>query len=272
MKKYSLFLSVFLLAIITGNSFSQCYTVLSVKGEIISEKTGQPIKEMDEICATDKLKFSTKDSKAAVLSSDQGRFVVKVSGKNTNNELIAFVNSVLFAGKERLSTKLMEFDDEQMNLNLFKDEFGVSYFVINESRVYADTSVYKLNEINYFSLNYLYDGKEIEKKLKFEKNCLVIRKDVLEDANPDSIEFVSIYYNNIGKKESKKLASFKLFFLEEQILKELMSSFTSILKKAGKENYYIVEQSQFLFNDLYGNVNYYDLSTYLENNFGIKGY
>lgn len=272
MKKYSLFPAIFLFAVFLNTSFSQCYTVLSVKGEIISEKTGQPIKEMDEICATDKLKFSTKDSKAAVLSPEQGRFVVKFSGKNTGNGLVAFVSSVLFAGKERLSTKIMLFDDEAVNLKLLKDEFGNNYYIIKESRVYSDTSVFPVNDKKCFSLKYFYEGKDIESKLKFEKNCIIIGKDVLEGANPDKIDCVNLYYNDGVKNESRKITSFKLNFIEEQKLKEELSGYTSILKKAGKEDFFVVEQSQFLINDLYGNVNYYDLAVYIESNFGIKGF
>jgi len=273
MKKSAyLFVLIFTLIIFGNISYSQCYTVLSVKGEIISEKTGQPIKEMDEICADDKLKFSTKDSKAAVLSPDRGRFVVKFSGKKTENGLVAFVSSALIAGKERLSTKIMEFDDEKINLNMLKDEFGAVYYIIKESRVYADTSVFRLGEKNYFSVNYSYEGNNIEKKLNFENNCILIGKDVLQGAEPDKIEFINLYFNDAAKMESRKLASFRLFFMDEQKMKEELSNYISILKKDGKEDYYIIEQSWFLLNDLYGNVNYSDLASYLELNFGIKGY
>jgi len=273
MKK--IFLSFFtglLFAIFPSISYPQCYTVLSVKGEIISEKTGQPIKELDEICATDKLKFSTKDSKAAVLSPDQGRFIVKFAGKKTENGLIAFVSSALFAGKERLSTKIMEFDEEAMYLKLFKEEFGNEYFIINESRIYADTSFYKLSDKNYFSLNYFYNGIDIENKLAFDINCIIINKDVLKDVNPEKIETVNLYYNDGISKSSRKLASFRLNFLDGKKIKTELSNFITLLKKAGKEDYYIVEQAQYYIGDLYGSVNYYDLATYLEANFGIKGY
>jgi hypothetical protein len=272
MNKIFITLILAIYCLIPNFLFSQCYTVLSVKGEIISEKTGQPIKELDEICATDKLKFSSKDSKAAVLSPDQGRFVVKFAGKKTENGLIAFVSSALFAGKERLSTKIMEFDEEEMNLKLFKEEFGNEYFILNESRIYADTSFYKLGEINYFSLNYFYNGIDIECKLAFNKNCIVINKDVLNKANPEKIEIVNLHYNDGINKSSKKLASFKLNFLDGQNIKTELSNYISLMKNSGKDDYYIIQQAQYYIGDLYGNINYYDLATYIESNFGIKGF
>lgn len=255
--------------------FSQCYTVLSVKGEIISEKTGQPIKEMDEICATDKLTFGSKDSKAAVLSSEQGRFVVKLSDKKNGNDLTAFVSSILNSGKERLSTKYIDMDElDKIKLNFYKEEFGSNYFIIKESRIYIDTAIYPMNNENYFYVKYLYDGKELEKKLKYDKDKLILNKEVFTDngstLDPVKVDSVSLYYSDGKRNEKQKLTTFKLSLLDEEKLKSELSNYITILRKTEKANYMIVEEVSFFINDVYGNVNYYDLATYLDLNFGIK--
>jgi len=273
MKKTFLFLLVILtLNVFSTISYPQCYTVLSVKGEIISEKTGQPIKEMDEICAADKLKFTSKDSKAAVLSPDRGRYIVKFAGKKTESGLVAFLSSALFAGKERLSTKIMEFDEEKERMDFYKNEFGNSYCIINKSRVYADTVFFRLSDKKYFAFSYFYEGKDFESRLKFENNCFEFGKELFEGINTDKIELINLYYIDGDNSSSIKLASFRLAFLEESVLKSDLANYISILKKSGKEDYYIVEQAQYLVNDIYGNINYYDLAVYMESNFGIKGY
>ena len=274
MKKSLLILSLIILSF-PNFLFSQCYTVLSIKGEIISEKTGQPIKEMDEICATDKLTFNSKDSKAAVLSSEQGRFVVKLSDKKNGNGLTAFVSSILNPGKERLSTKYIDTDElELANLNFYKEEFGSNYFIIKESRIYIDSAIYPMNNENYFYVKYLYDGKEIEKKLKYDKDKLFLNKEIFNDNgntfDHDKVDSVRLYYSSRKINGQKKLTTFKLSFLDEEKLKSELSNYISILRKTEKTNYMIVEEVSFLINDVYGNVNYYDLATYLDLNFGIK--
>lgn len=266
---------LFLFLILFSNiSFSQCYTVLSVKGEIISEKTGQPIKEMDEICATDKLTFNTKDSKAAVLSPDKGRFIIKLE-KKTKNALTAFVSSVLFQGKEKLSTKIFDLDELDLdNSKFYKTEFGDSYFIIKESKVFVDSKYFPMNEHNYFYVKYLLDGKEIEKILKFDKDTLFLNRDVCKtddfDVNPENVDSVSLYYFDKEKNKRIELTSFGLAFADEEKLKNELSNYISILKKAGKEDYIIMQEIEFFLNDVYGNVNNYDLYSYLSENFGLK--
>ena len=264
MKRLFLFTPLVIL-LFTNLIYSQCYTVLSVKGEIISEKTGQPIKEMDEVCATDKLKFSTKDSKAAVLSPEQGRFVIKFAENNKTNGLIAYVNSVLFAGKENLSTKGME---------SLEDEFGENYFVIGTSKIYIDPTEYPMNEKCYFYIKYIYDGNEIKNKLKFDKNNLIIDNDVykIDEKNieQEKIDTVSLYYFEKEKSKSTKICSFNLSFANEEILKSEISNYIAILNKAGKDNASIIQEVKLYINDIYGNVNDGNIRNWLLMNFDLQ--
>jgi hypothetical protein len=253
---------------------SQCYTILSVKGEIILEKTGQPIKEMDEVCATDKLTFSTKDSKAAVLSPEQGRFVIKLE-KKTKNALTAFVSSVLFAGKERLSTKYIDDNElERLNINFYKEEFGSEYFIIKESKIFVDSKYYPMNDNNYFYLKYTYDGKEIESRLKSNNETLYISRDAFNypdiSVEPEKIDSVEFFYFDKEKRKKIRLTAFTLKFADENKLYSELSNFISILKKAEKSNYIITQEVINFLNDIYGNVNWDDVQPWLSEKFGIK--
>jgi hypothetical protein len=272
--KTKILITFFILLLFQGLAKSQCYTILSVKGEIILEKTGQPIKEMDEVCATDKLKFSTADSKAAVLSPEQGRYVIKL-GKKKANELIAFVSSVLVAGKERLSTKIMLFDEPEIeNIKFYEEEFGKEYFIINECKVYADSKYFPMNENNYFYVQYSYDGKEIESRLTHDKDLFCLNKNIFKnndfEINPEKIDIINLYYFDKEKSKRIKLTSFHLGFINKDELKNELTNYISILKNAGKEDYYILQEVMFYLNDIYGNVNGYDVQAYLTENFGIK--
>lgn len=255
-------------------SYSQCYTILSVKGEIILEKTGQPVKEMDEICKTDKIIFSTPDSKAAVLSPEMGRFVIKLE-KKQKNSIASFVSSVLFPGKEKLSTKIILFDDEATeNIEFYKKEFGSNYFIINESKVYADPKFFPMNEHNYFYLSYSYNGQDVESRLKSEKDLFFINQNVFKKddyiINPENIDMVNLYYFDKEKSKRILLTSFKLSFAEEDKVKKEISNYLSILQKENKPYYIILDEIMNFLNDIYGNVNGNDLQSYLKDNFGLK--
>jgi hypothetical protein len=272
-KTYFFYQTIFLILLLSGFAYSQCYTVLSVKGEIVLEKTGKPIGEMDEVCATDKLIFGTADSKAAVLSSEQGRFVIKLSGKKKTDALTAFVSSVLFSGKGGLSTKA--FDLEELNtFDYWGKEFGEKYFVIGKSKIIIDKNILLSNENNYFFIKYLYDGKEIESKLKFDKDTLFIDSDVYKiEGNiieQEKIDTVYLYYFDKEKSKRIELASFNLKFANEEKLKSELSNYISILRKAGKDSNFNVQEVIFYLNDIYGNVNENDVTFWLKVNYDLK--
>ena len=212
MYKIIVFTLFVLYMLFPGITNSQCYTVLSVKGEIILEKTGQPIKEMDEICSTDKLKFSSNESKAAVLSSEQGRYIIRPTGKVKTDALFAFVSSVLVQGKERLSTKGIE---------SIESEFGDKYFVVGTNKVIVDLGEFPMNEKSFFSIKYIYEEKEFNIKLKFKKDTLFFDKGIYFNdeiiSNQDKINSVSLYYQ--VNSNSNKITSFNLIFADEEKLK-----------------------------------------------------
>lgn len=267
---YCLFVTLFFPI---NNIMSQCYTVLTVKGEILLEKTGQPIKEMDEVCSTDKIIFSTPDSKAAVLSPDKGRFVIKTEKETgKNNAIKEFVSNVLFAGKERLSSKIIFFDEKQelKNSRILKEEFGSNYYIINESRFFIDSATYRIKNNDYFFIMFPYEGKDVVKNLKYEKEILIINKEIFTGyenlLKPDKISLVNLYYYDSKNNEKKNLFNFNISFLDEERLRAEVTNYISILQKEGKSNYVITQEVISLINDLYGNINYYDAEKWLGEN------
>lgn len=230
---------------------SQCYTVLSIKGEIILEKTGQPIKEMDEICSDDKLKFSSADSKAAVLSPEQGRFILKVSGKKRNSDLAVFVKSVLFQGTGNLSSR---------GTVSLETEFEDEYFVTGINRLQIDVKNYPMTSDKFFFLRYKYKDKEVNKKLNFSSDTLFFDKENIykvdnEIIKQDLIESVSLYYYEKENNTSTKIANFKLVFANETKLKAELNSYVTLLRKSGKDKPYIEEEVLLYIMDVYGKIN-----------------
>jgi len=232
-------------------SNSQCYTVLSVKGKITLEKTGQPIQEMDEICANDKLVFSSSDSKAAVLSSEQGRFIIKMSGGRKDSDLKAFVKSVLFQGTGNLSSR---------GVVSLETEFEEVYFVTGINKLQVDSYSYPMSQNKFFFIRYKYNGNEVNKKLKYSNDTLFFDKDEIfkidgNNINQDLIETVSLYYYEKDNNTSTKIASFKLLFADEAQLKKDLNTYISLLKKLSKEKAYIEEELLLYIIDVYGKIN-----------------
>lgn len=248
--KNILFLAIFILSF-SGFLRSQCYTVLSVKGEIILEKTGKPIQEMDEICANDKLKFSSSESKAAVLSPEQGRFIIKISGKRKGNDLTSFVKSVLFQGTGNLSSR---------GTVSLETEFEDEYFVTGINRLAIDIKNYPMDSNRFFYLRYKYNDKDVNKRLQFSGDTLIFEKESIyfvdgNNINQNKIESVILFYFEKDKNTSTKITTFKLLFADEKKLINELNSYISLLKKSGKEKSYIEEEVLLYIMDVYGKIN-----------------
>jgi len=244
---------------------SQCYTVLSIQGEIILEKSGQPINEMDELCAKDKLIFSTYDSKAEVLSPKHGRYIIQLPEDKKSNKLKAYLEDVLSQGTVILGRK---------GIGNLDSEFGDNYFVIGISKIIVNSFDYPLNDKCFFYLTYLFEGKDINKKLKFDKDTLFIDNNVykIEDKNIEQgkIDNVSLYYYELDRSTSTKICSFKLRFADEQKLNKEISEYISILKNSGNDDDFIIQETILFLTDIYGNVNTDNVKSWLGINFGLK--
>ena len=241
---------------------SQCYTVLSIKGEIILQKTGQPIKIMDEICPNDKLIFSTAESKAAVLSPDMGRFIIKLSGKKKDNDLEVFVKKVLVQGIGNLSSR---------GVISLDNEFGDEYFIAGINKLKIDPNNYPMNEDNFFFIRYKYLDKDVNKKLKYSGDTLFIDKETIYKIdgnyiNSKNIESVTLYYYEKGTNTSTKIDSFKLTFADELDLKKELNGYVSILKKTEIDKDHIEEEILLYIMDLYGKINIENMKDWIVKN------
>lgn len=259
--KLILFLCVFIISF-TGFLKSQCYTVLSVKGEIVLEKTGQPIKEMDEICSNDKLVFSSSDSKAAVLSSEQGRFIIKMSGKKKGNDLTTFVKSVLFQGTGNLSSR---------GTVSLETEFEDEYFVTGVNKLQIDSKNYPMDSVRFFFLRYKLKDIEINKKLKFSNDTLFFENEDIYNVDGNNIkqeliESVSLYYYEKDKNTSTKISTFKLIFANEKKLKNELNAYIRLLKTSGKDKSYIEEEVLLYIMDVYGKINVDNVKEWVHKN------
>ncbi len=144
------------------------YYVTFIKGTVLLKKTGKPVKIGDALLPTDVLIFKDNSGKVSCISPGKGRFDIsaaKLSG-GSKNELLAVLRSNLVPSTStyRLSTRSLMFEGYDPK----------SYFVSPETHnrilLFRDEALqiapaYKLDNANFFFIQYVSDGKTVTKKL-----------------------------------------------------------------------------------------------------------
>jgi hypothetical protein len=236
------FLTVFIMAF-KERSVSDTYKVIKVDGNIVYQKSGKLMATGDQFLESEKLVFKTNESRAAVISSLKGRFILSAQNNGLSNNLLPAMNNV----KTR-SGALLSLIDLQ---NYFKGDF----LVVDERKQKIAEAGFPMNETNFFYVQYVYNGEEIHKKLSYNGNELVISKaelftiDGQAVATQDKIN-LKLWYRNAEEKKSLLIGEFTCVMPgKDEILKEL--DVISKEHQKGEEKKLLEDAAGFL-NDFYG--------------------
>ena len=127
-----------------------------------------------------------------------------------------------------------------------------------------------MNEKDFFFLKFQYNGEEINKKLGFDQNRLILsREDILkvDDVPIEKIDHpeVSLYYYK--NEESEYISDFSLIFPD---LNEIKTELQIILEESSEKSYNqkVNDISGYLF-EFYGKPDKQDVINYLEKTFGL---
>jgi hypothetical protein len=128
-----------------------------------------------------------------------------------------------------------------------------------------------MNKDHFFFLRYIFKGEDINKKLAFSGDSLIIDRNNLltVDGKPipgaDNTTIKLFYHKGT---ESVAISEFDLIFPEmNQLKKELNIILDELKEKPVKDK--IREIGSFI-NEYYGNVDSNNLTTWLKTNFGLK--
>lgn len=180
------------------------YTVIKVDGKITYVKNGKDLITGDLFAVSEKLKFGTQESRAAVISSINGRFVLTPDAKGGDavNLLPAMSNVATRSGA-------------LINALDLKNHFSENYLLLDEMELKINSEVYPMNNNNFFYLQYEMNGEIIPKKLSHNDDKLeltakeIFTVDGKAQPVPEKTK-MSLYYRDDANKKSTKISEFTL--------------------------------------------------------------
>lgn len=233
------------------------YKVIKVDGKIILEKTKEDLKKGDVFLAGMALNFKTPQSRAAVISSLKGRFILSASEKGQAKILPAANNLSSRAGA-------------LINMIDLQNHFSGRYLVIGEMKLAIGKEAFPLDNEHFFYLSFDHQGETIRKKLNAEDNHLVLNKEDIFKVDGESITYsekeMILYYRSEG--ESRKINNFTPVFPS---LVDLKDEVRIILDEySDKDNEKKIKEVTSYLNEFYGRPQKDNLGAWLEAEFQLK--
>jgi len=263
MKKLTGWITIFLLLSSSHTLFSQInYRVIKVNGNILYVRTGNSMAQGDEFSEDEDLSFQTPNSRAAVINPNLGRFILTPDNYND----LESAKSNFLPAMSNLSTR----GGILNNLTDLQNQFCDNLAIICDASYYLNPYQFPMNEKEFFFLKFQYNGEEINKKLGFDQNRLILsREDILkvDDVPIEKIDHpeVSLYYYK--NEESEYISDFSLIFPD---LNEIKTELQIILEESSEKSYNqkVNDISGYLF-EFYGKPDKQDVINYLERTFGL---
>ena len=248
---------------IIGNSNSEelagtdKYKVIKVDGKIVFEKTRADMKKGDIFLAGMALTFDSPQSRAAVISSLKGRFIISASVKGQTKILPAANNISSRAGA-------------LINMIDLQNHFSGKYLVIGSMDLQLGEEAFPMNDEDFFYLTYYHNEEKIRKKLSSRDDFLILNKeDIFKidgKAIPVEEKEMTIYYRQGG--QTKKVSTFTPVFPDLADLKEEVEIILS--EYSDKSNEVKIKEVTAYLNEFYGNPQKENLGKWMDKEFGIK--
>lgn len=237
------------------------YKVIKVNGQIQVKKTGKNLTQGDEFAPNTPLDFKTAESRAAVISSSKGRFVLTADNNNSKgSNLVPAMNSV--------ATR----SGAIINMIDLKNVFADNYVIIDAVRMKIGKDAFPMNDETFFYVNYDYNGEEISKMLKFSNDTLIISKadifiiDGKAIENPYTLE-LKLFYRNEVQEVSTPIITFNAIFPETVSLKqELKIILDEMAKKTEKQK---LDDVLSYINEFYGKPDKDNVKSFLSTQFNL---
>jgi hypothetical protein len=263
MKKLRGWFMVIIMLFSVVSVFSQVnYRVIKVNGRIVYVRTGNSMTQGDVFTEDEDLSFQTPNSRAAVINPNLGRFILSPD----NYENLSAAKSNFLPAMSNLSTRGGIIN----NMTDLQNQFSDNMVILCQAGYFLNPYKFPMNENQFFFLKFEYKGEEINKKLSFEQNKLILsREEILkvdqmpikEIDKPD----ISFYYYNNGVAEY--ISDFNLILPD---LEELDAELRIILDESPDKSYNqkVNDISAYLF-EFYGKPDKQDVIDHLENAFGL---
>lgn len=259
----SIFPAILLMFLFIESSFSQDnFKVIKVKGIILLKGKGTSLETGTVFSEKEDLLFRTDDAIAAVINSHKGRLILTSKNHDLSTARSNFLPSMYNIASRGGSLA---------NLIDLRNHFSGKYVVLDKQTLILDKSNFPMDKDHFFFLSYAYKGEEINKKLDYSGDTLIIDKRSLYTVdgnpipNPDNTTIMLFYRKGF---ESVQINKFDLIFPDtKQLKKEIQIILDEFKEKPGKEK---VGEINAYVNENYGKVYRGNLISWLESNFGLK--
>ena len=262
-------IAIFCLAIIIGslscfdftyaNELAETdkFNVINVQGKIIVANTGNEMKRGDIYVEGTRLNFTTSSSRAAIVNSSKGRFVLTGSSKGKVKVLPATNNISSRSGA-------------LLNIVDLKNHFSDRYLILKNSEVQIGKAAFPMGNQEFFYLTYEYNGEKIAKKLRNEDDFLILNKEEIYKIDGKAIPYeekeMTLYYKKDGK--GIKINTFTpVFANNENLVAEVNILLDSFSDASNEEK--IKEVVSYL-NEFYGNPHKENLKAWLKAEFNLE--
>jgi hypothetical protein len=265
MKKI-LFLMLAVLFLVHRSSAQDLFTVIKVSGNIVIQRTGSTLGIGTSFPQDENLVFKAPESRAAVINPQRGRFLLTAD----NQSEFRSSKSVFLPSAGKISTRTLNLNSKG---NL-KDELQGSFVILNEMKMIVDTALYPLSDKKYLYISYDFNNRTINKKLSFNKDTLIIKRNELltiggnEIVDPKIDHMNLIYLIEGTPYVSKQVCSFNPVFPDSKTISQEIGI---IIDKLNNSSYNekLAEISSF-FEDFYGKVDYNSLRNWLDKYLGLR--
>lgn len=238
------------------------FKVIRVNGTIVLKNKGVSLETGTVFNEKEDLLFRSDDANAAVINPQRGRIII--TSKNHN---LAEAGSNSLPAMYNISKRgVLPGDPDELDMI-----FSGKYVVIGRDEVFIDKFVYPMDKEHFFFLRYVYKGEEINKKLSFSGDSLIIDKKELYTVDgkpipsPDNTRIKLFYMNGAN---AQMVSEFNLIFPDtDQLAREVRIILDTYpdktpAQKINEVNNYITEE--------YGKANRKVLQSWLEQTFNIS--
>lgn len=253
----------------------EAFHVIHVKGTILLKDTGRQVEVGDRVTAETELVFATEDAVAAVISREKGRFTLradKLASEEQTSELAGFVKECFFPSRKLTSSRGGNRFRKTNRSGLIRSDFSEELLLLTESmKIKVNPLLFPMHTQAFFYVRYLYQGEEINKKLRYEKDIVFFERDSIYrvDQHPIPAEETSemrLYYYSISQKGEPM--SFKMAnFPDEQRLRKEVATLVSVLHASDAEQRKITETVIAFLDEFYGSSHHNNVAAWLEEHF-----
>ncbi len=258
----SIILSLFFFLILTGNAPGQDnFKVIKVNGTIVIKDKGVSLETGTVFSDREDLLFRTEDANAAVINPQKGRIILTSRSHDLSSASSNYLPSMY-----NISTRGGA-ADEQADLQNF---FSGKCVIFEAERIVPDASVYPMDKDHFFFFRYVYKGEEINKKLDYSGDTLIIDKKTLYTVDgkpipsPDNT-LIKLFYRD--GTESVFVSEFNLIFPDMKHLKDEVKVILDAMN--GHSSSQKITEVKGYINDEYGKIYQPELFSWMEKEFGV---